>query len=111
MVTLGASSREPVLRKVAGLEERLPRDNDLDLRVRLLDIFLVLEYNFCVSGSVKLPRRGTNLRQLILVPLVGLWKPHGRASICDAVATMNHILNDQRQHKCQHEISSRHQTR
>ena len=74
MIALGASASEPILRKVAGLEVWLPRDDDLVLRAELLDVLLVLESNVRAFGSVKGPRNGSNLRQLILVPLDGFGK-------------------------------------
>ena len=74
MITLGATAGEPILHKVAAFEVWLPRGDDLVLCIQLLETFLVLEYNFSVFGSVKGPRCGSDLCQLVLVPLVGCCK-------------------------------------
>ena len=74
MIALGASASEPILHEVAGFEVWLPHYDDLVLRVQLLDIFLLLEHNFRVFGNVKGQRCGMDLRQSVLVPLVGFWK-------------------------------------
>ena len=75
VITLWTTTGKPILHEVAGLEVWLPCNDDLVLRVQLLDIFLVLAYNFCVSGNVKKPRFGSYLNKLILVPIVLFWKP------------------------------------
>ena len=74
IITAGATAGKPKLHKVAGFEVWLPRNDDLVLHVQLRDLFLVLECNLSVFESVKGPSCGSNLSQLVLVPLVGFCK-------------------------------------
>ena len=92
VVTFGASARQPMLFQVTGFDIGLPRQANLILKSIVLDLSLLVEHNLWVARSVKVPRRGVDLRQSLLVPLVVLWKSDHSSRQLDLITSMQHVL-------------------